>query len=176
MTRWVEYAEEGETQAVTVSVPGRRLGWLTRELDALGVPYTVERSGDGYRVLTSEAAQGAIERVVGYKPAPKRRQAGGISTRAWLWGGAVFTVLFGLYDLSTWGHHERTIPWLLGWNQGETAGAFAVAAVLVAVWFRLATGKSPAGYRPLVPGWLLLLALLYVVGAVFLLAANGQLY
>lgn len=175
MTRWVEYAEEDEPQAVTVSVPGRRLGWLKRELDALGVPYTVERSGDGYRVQTYEDAQGAIERVIGYKPAPKRR-AGGISTRAWLWGGAVFAVVFGLYDLSTWGHHERTIPRLLNWTQGQTAAAFAVAALGVAVWWRLATGRPPAGYRPIVPGWLLLLALLALVGAVFWLASNGALY
>lgn len=176
MTRWVEYAEEDEPQAVTVSVPGRRLGWLKRELDALGVPYTVERSGDGYRVQTYGDARPAIERVIGYKPAPQRRQAGGVSARAWLCGGAVFTVLFGLYDLSTWGHHERTLPRLLDWNQGETAAAFAVAAVGLAVWWRLATGKPPAGYRPIVPGWVLLLALAAVAGMVFWLASNGALY
>lgn len=172
MSRWVE---DDELEAVTVEVPGRRLGWLKRELDALGVEYAVERRGDAYRVQTTAGGQGAIERVLGYKPTPKRR-GGGVSARVWLWGGAVFAVLFGLYDFSTWGHHERTIPRLLNWNQGETAGAFAVAAVGVAVWWRLATGKPPAGYRPIVPGWLLLLALLAVAGAVFLLASNGALY
>lgn len=161
---------------LAVTVPPQRVGWLARELAAAGLPYEVQRNGDAYNLYTLPAAGPVVERVMNYTPKTQQRQTGGIRPRPWLVGGAVFALLFGLFDLSTWGHAERTIPRLLDWSQGQTAGAFAVCALLVGVWWRLATGKPPAGYRPIIPGWLLLLLLLVVVGVVFWLAANGALY
>lgn len=73
MARWVEYAEDDGPEALTVIVSGRRLGWLVRELNALGLPYEVQRSGGGYQVYTSEAARPVAEKVVNYTPQPVRR-------------------------------------------------------------------------------------------------------
>ena len=53
---------------ITARVPGQRLGWLKRELDAAGLPYQVERVGDGYHVHTLEAATPTITKVVNHKP------------------------------------------------------------------------------------------------------------
>lgn len=63
----------GGREVITAAVPGKRLGWLKRELDAAGVPYQVERVGDGYHVHTLEQAAPEVDGVLGYRAKGARK-------------------------------------------------------------------------------------------------------
>ena len=152
---------------VVAVVPAARLRWLADELDGAGVPYEVQR-GDTWRGNTYRAEL----------PTAKPAQRGGVTAGArwWLLAGAVFTLLFGLFDLSTWGRPELTIPRRLGWDASTTAGAVFAAVLCVVVWWRLATGPKPAGYKPLIPDSLSLVIVLALGAFVAWLLAEGALY
>jgi hypothetical protein len=62
-----------QAPVVTAAVPGQRLGWLKSELDAAGLPYKVERAGDGYHVHTHVQAAPVVDGVLGYKAKGPRK-------------------------------------------------------------------------------------------------------
>lgn len=67
MGNGVQTGETMETAAITAAVPGQRLGWLKRELDAAGVPYQVERAGNGYNVRMDARGAPVADGVLGYQ-------------------------------------------------------------------------------------------------------------
>jgi hypothetical protein len=158
---------------IVVRVPPQRLRWLAAELRDAGIAYQVERAGREYHVQTTAAAAPQLHRVLDAKP--QRARTFG-SPKAWLIGGAVVAVGLTAYNLSIWGRHELTVPRLLGWDAMTTAGAFLAFVALALVWFKLATGPAPAGYRKLVPDWLAGLLVLAGAALAAWAIATGRLY
>jgi hypothetical protein len=158
---------------IVVRVPPQRLRWLAAELREANIPFDVERAGREYHVTTSDAAAPQLHRVLDAKP---RRPRTFGSPKAWLIGGAVAAVGLTAYNLSIWGRHELTLPRLLGWDAMTTAGAFLAFMALVLVWFKLATGRAPAGYRKLVPDWFAGLLVLAGAALAAWAIATGRLY
>jgi hypothetical protein len=163
---------EHEDTVIVVRVPPQRLRWLAAELRAAGIEFEAQRAGREYHVQTTARAAPTLHKVLD----PKRRARTFGNSKAWLAGGAVFAGLLTAYNLTIWGRPELTIPRLLAWDAATTAGAFVAFVAAVLVWFKLATGRAPAGYRPLIPDWLLFAVVMVMAGVVAWAIATGELH
>jgi hypothetical protein len=142
-----------EPTIITVAVPGQRLGWLKRELEKAGIPYEVQRAGDGYELRTLEQAQPTVSKVLDYQAVPGGTGKGNMGAiKAAIFLVAAVTVVYGAAYTS--GATDLNMMDLLGMGSGVQRGVgFFIAALFVWWGLHIAYGPAPAGWKPPVPTW-----------------------